>query len=113
MRKAVVLFCLCAGVLVEVRAQTTAPSLKAGGVVNAADYTANLAPGSIVSLWGGNFSSASTGNSQVPLPTILDGVSVEVLDGARILAAPLLFVSPAQINAQLPYEITGASVQVR
>jgi len=112
MRTAVLLCCLCAGLAGEASAQN-APSLKVGGVVNAADYTANFAPGSIMSLWGTDFASTSAKASQVPLPTILDGVSVEIVDGERILVAPMFFVSPGQINALLPYEIAGSSARVR
>jgi uncharacterized protein (TIGR03437 family) len=89
------------------------PAINAGGIVSAADYSANLAPGGIFSLFGSNLASATRGAASTPLPTSLEGVSVEVLDGARVLAAPLFFISPGQINAQMPFDITSSSVQVR
>src|SRR5271157_4185829 len=84
-----------------------------GGVVNAADYTANFAPGMIVSLFGTNFAAAVNLASTIPLPNNLAGVSVEVVDGSQVLNAPLFFVSQLQINAQLPFNMTSSSVQVR
>ena len=90
-----------------------APTLSAGGVVNAADYTANFAPGMIISLFGSNFATAVTNASTIPLPNSLAGVSVEVVDGSQVLNAPLFFVSQLQINAQLPFNMTSSSVQVR
>lgn len=89
------------------------PAINAGGVVSAADYSANLAPGGIFSVLGSNLASATRGAASIPLPTSLEGVSVEVVDGARVLTAPLFFVSAGQINAQMPFDITSSSVQVR
>ncbi len=94
-------------------AQTAAPVINTGGVVNAADYTTALAHGSILSVWGTNLAASFQQASGVPLPTTLNGVTVEVVDGARVIAAPLFFVSAGQINAQLPFEVTSASVGVR
>ncbi len=94
-------------------AQTGIPSINSGGVVNAADYTAALAHGSIFSVWGANLAASTAKAPGVPLPTTLDGVTVEVVDGSRVIAAPLFFVSAGQINAQLPFEVTSASVGVR
>ncbi|MBK9166754.1 MAG: hypothetical protein IPM24_04740 [Bryobacterales bacterium] len=89
------------------------PSLATGGVVNTADYTAALAPGGMISLFGTNLAQATRQAQGVPLPATLDGVSVEVVDGGRTLAAPLFFVSAGQINAQLPFGLQSASVSVR
>jgi uncharacterized protein (TIGR03437 family) len=89
------------------------PAINAGGVVNAADYTANFAPGIIFSTFGKNLASGTRAATSVPLPASLDGVSVEVIDGSRTLVAPLFFVSAEQINAQLPFDISGTSVQMR
>jgi uncharacterized protein (TIGR03437 family) len=90
-----------------------APTLATGGVVNTADYTAALAPGAMISLFGTNLAAATRQAAGAPLPTTLDGVSVEVADGGRTLQAPLFFVSAGQINAQLPSGLQSASVSVR
>jgi uncharacterized protein (TIGR03437 family) len=92
-----------------------APSYSAAGIVNASDYSsAPFAPNSVVSLFGANLSFASepvvATISGLMLPTELDGVRV-LVDGSP---APLLFVSPGQINFLVPStEIPGNStVQV-
>lgn len=76
------------------------PSVSA--VLNAASYSAVVAPGSWVAIFGTNLASASQGAPAVPLPTALGGVSVSVAG----LTAPLLYVSPSQINALIPFETT-------
>jgi uncharacterized protein (TIGR03437 family) len=90
-----------------------APAIYDGGVVNGADFTLNFSPGMLVSVFGTNLATATKVAPGFPLPASIDGVSVEVIDGARTLNAPLFFVSAGQINAQLPFDITSASVQVR
>jgi len=72
-------------------------------VVSAADGTANIAPGGLISLYGSQLSPVSLVSSQIPLPTALANSCLTV-DG---LAVPVLFVSPNEINAQLPFEATG------
>ena len=89
------------------------PQLRTGGVTNAADYSRDFAPGVIVSIFGTSLASTAAGASRLPLPTTLEGASVEVVDGSRTLNAPLFYVSPTQINAQLPFGLTSSSVQVR
>jgi len=89
------------------------PQLSTGGVTNAADYSRDFAPGIIVSIFGTSLAGTAAGASQLPLPTTLGGASVEVVDGSRTLNAPLFYVSPTQINAQLPSDLTSSSVQVR
>ena len=87
-----------------------APLLPADSVVNAASLSATaLAPGSIVSLFGERFASGLVVSSTAALPTSLSSVSV-TFNG---IAAPLYFVSPKQINAQVPMGITGTTVQVQ
>jgi len=76
------------------------PSVYPGGVVNGASSLAVVAPGSLVSIYGTNFAAGTSVAGGFPLPTTLGGTSV-TLNGA---AVPLLFVSPTQINAQIPYE---------
>lgn len=72
-------------------------------LVNAADQTVMAAPGSLVSLFGSNLSPVSQASSVVPLPTAL-GESCLTVNGLLI---PMIFVSPTQINAQLPYQVDG------
>ncbi len=72
-------------------------------VVSAADGSPALAPGGLIALYGAQLSPVSLVSSQIPLPTAL-GDSCLTVDG---LAVPVMFVSPNQINAQLPFEATG------
>jgi len=74
-------------------------------LVNAANDTAPVAPGGLVTVWGTGMSPVSMVASQVPLPTAL-GQSCLSVNGTPV---PLLFVSPQQINAQLPNDVLGPS----
>jgi uncharacterized protein (TIGR03437 family) len=81
------------------------PLVNAGGVVDAASFAAPVAPGSLVSIFGSNLAPQTAQAATIPLPTSLAGVSVS-FNG---LNAPLLYVAPGQINAQLPFEIASNS----
>jgi uncharacterized protein (TIGR03437 family) len=87
-----------------------APAVNSGGIVNAASFVApaGLAPGSLASLFGTNFSAVGAGSSQIPLPTSLNGVSVNV-NGTP---SPLIYASPQQINFQIPWGIATPSQAV-
>lgn len=75
--------------------------MEPGGVVDAASFTAPVVPGSLVSIFGSNLAQAPMVAGVIPLPATLGGVSV-TFNG---IAAPLLYVSAQQINAQLPWEV--------
>jgi len=85
-----------------------APRLAEGGAVNAATFATTLSPGSLISLFGERLASGTAVASSLPLPTDLGGVSV-LLNGVR---APLLFVSPDQVNLQIPWEIQAGDVSI-
>lgn len=70
-------------------------------VLNAASYTNNLAPGTWAAIFGINLATSTATAQSVPLPDELGGVSVTV--GG--LPAPLLYVSPGQVNALIPFEL--------
>jgi len=82
--------------------------------VNAATFGLGqaVAPGSLISLFGANFSDEQAAATTIPLPNELAGRTIEVNDEFE---AGLLFVSPGQINLQLPSEApTGLqSISVR
>jgi uncharacterized protein (TIGR03437 family) len=78
-------------------------------VVNAASYDNTVAPGTWAALFGTELAGTTATASGVPLPLSIEGVSVTV--GG--VTAPLLFVSPGQINALIPFESpTGDQVPV-
>ena len=87
-------------------AQTPAPTIGSGGVVNAADYGA-LSPGSLASIFGTNLAAAPA-SATAPLPTTLGGATVFV-NGK---AAPLIYVGPQQINFQVPWETAVGNATV-
>jgi uncharacterized protein (TIGR03437 family) len=60
-----------------------------------------FAPGTLASIFGENLAPSTATADGVPLPRELGGVSVTVAGSA----APLLYVSPAQINLQIPFEL--------
>jgi uncharacterized protein (TIGR03437 family) len=73
--------------------------------VSAASFAAGgmLAPESIVAAFGSNLANSTQAASAQPLPTELAGASVRVRDSAGVeRLAPLFFVSPGQINYQIP-----------
>jgi uncharacterized protein (TIGR03437 family) len=75
-------------------------------VVNSASYSPRLAPGSLVSIFGQYLAVEEQAATGLPLPTELGGASV-TLEGRRL---PLLYASSEQINAQLPFDVTGTSL---
>ena len=78
-----------------------APVVSPGGVVNAANFVAPVAPGSLVSIFGSNLAPQVAQAASIPLPASLGGVTVS-FNG---FLAPLLYVAPGQINAQIPFEV--------
>jgi uncharacterized protein (TIGR03437 family) len=72
--------------------------------VSAASYDGSaLAPESIVAGFGVNLANSIVTASSTPLPTSLSGAAVIIRDSARAeRLAPLFFVSPNQINYQIP-----------
>jgi uncharacterized protein (TIGR03437 family) len=79
------------------------PVLADGGVLNAASFTQGqpIVPGELVSLFGSGLAARLAQGDSLPLSTTIDDVFVTI-NGVR---APLYFVSPGQINAQVPWEI--------
>jgi len=70
-------------------------------VVNADGFQAGpVAPGSIVALFGTNLAPRAAQATGLPWPKVLESTSV-FINGA---AAPLAYVSPTQINAQVPFD---------
>ena len=86
-----------------------APAIATGGIVSATTFNQSISAGSLVSLFGAHFSDSIASATSFPLPTYLGGTTVL----ANGTAVPLLYVSPTQINVQLPAGFTGAlAIQV-
>jgi uncharacterized protein (TIGR03437 family) len=88
-----------------------APSVTAGGVVNAATFTNGeaVAPGSLVAIFGSALAAQTALSATIPLSTSLNNVSVTFSNGPMNETAPLSFVSPTQINAQIPWDILNGT----
>ena len=81
-------------------------------VANAASYAPGaISPGSLISVFGSGLAMATMNATSTPLPISLTDVSITI----NGIPAPLLFVSPGQINAQAPVKLTpgAATVVVR
>jgi uncharacterized protein (TIGR03437 family) len=75
------------------------PRFVSSGLVNGANFQDRIAPGAMVSLFGTSFAPTVAGAATLPLPTTLNAVSIRV----NGVPAPIFFVSPGQINFQMPW----------
>jgi uncharacterized protein (TIGR03437 family) len=89
--------------------------LFSGGIVNGASFrpattaNGNVAPGTIVALFGSELAQGELSAQTTPLPTTLGDTTV-TFNG---IAAPLFFVSTGQINAQVPWGVAPGEVAIR
>jgi uncharacterized protein (TIGR03437 family) len=74
----------------------------------AASVSGPAAPGSLISIKGSNLAASSASATLFPLPYNLGGASVTVNN----IAAPLLFASEGQINAQVPFAVVPGTANV-
>jgi len=72
-------------------------------VVSAADGVSAPAPGGLISIYGNGLSATNLATSEIPLPTALANSCLTV-NGEPM---HLIFVSPNQINAQMPAQALG------
>ncbi len=77
------------------------PSIAA--IASAADGTKPVAAGGLVGIYGQNMSDLSLAASTTPLSTAMGNSCI----GVNGVPIPLLYVSPGQINAQLPFNSAG------
>ena len=105
------------------------PAINAGGIVDAASFKlTSVAPGSWISVFGTNMSDTTQGNSGVnvafdncslcnvvnqALPMGIDGASFSFDTSSQSLPGRMNYVSPTQLNLQVPWELTGASAAVK
>ena len=76
-------------------------------IANGASYAQAFAPGMLMTVFGTQLSPATLSAATLPLPLVLSGVSATV----NGVSAPLYYVSPGQLNVQVPYE-TGVGLAV-
>jgi len=105
------------------------PAINAGGIVDGASFKlTSVAPGSWISVFGTNMSDTTQGNSGVDvafdncslcnvanqaLPMGIDGASFSFDTSSQSLPGRLNYVSPTQLNLQVPWELTGTSAAVK
>ena len=79
------------------------PTVTDGGVVNLASGVPGqpVAPGSLVAIFGSQLASSLAAANTIPLSNSLADVTSVTFNGNPV---PLQFVSPTQINAQVPWE---------
>ena len=108
-----------AGVSTVISGQTVLnPTIDNGGVVNAASNVSGqgLSPGSYISIYGAGLAPVLREFKTPTLPIALSNVSVSFDAPGQRLSAPgrIRFISPSQINVQIPWEFMGlTSVQMK
>ena len=80
------------------------PVIPANGLADAASFQQKFSPGMILSVFGASLSPADAADAagSVPLPLTMAGISATV----NGVAAPLYYVSPTQLNIQVPWQTT-------
>jgi uncharacterized protein (TIGR03437 family) len=92
----------------ELSAEATLTATTSGATLTGGQDAGKIAPGTIVTLLGDNLSDTTASvdlNTGRDLPKELGGVQV-YFDGIR---APLTFVSPGEVRAQMPWEVVDAT----
>jgi uncharacterized protein (TIGR03437 family) len=87
------------------------PAINGNGVVNASSNQVGqgLAPGSYISIYGTSLADALVFSPTLSLPVSLGTVSVSFDGGGLSLPGHTSFVSPGQVNVQIPWEFQGQS----
>jgi uncharacterized protein (TIGR03437 family) len=93
-----------------IRLGPNVPSISSGGIVNSANRAAGISPGTVVEIDGANLSLGTCIAQTEPWPAQLACSPTRVAVGDR--DAQLYYVSPGQINAQIPSDLALGSVNV-
>jgi len=94
----------------QTQVSSTTPVITPGQVINAASYLGDLAPGGLASVFGAQLADDTpTIDATNGFPKTAGNVTVSVNN----VNAPLTYVSPTQINFQIPWETApGTSVPI-
>jgi uncharacterized protein (TIGR03437 family) len=87
------------------------PAINSNGAVNTGSFQVGqgLAPGSYISIFGASLADAIVFTPTLSLPVSLGTVSVSFDGGALSLPGHIHFVSPGQVDVQIPWEFQGQS----
>jgi uncharacterized protein (TIGR03437 family) len=77
-------------------------------IVSAADNRSQTAPGGLISISGSGLAKTSAVSGGYPLSTLLGQTCIT----ANNILVPMYFVSDSLVNAQMPYEVSGATTVV-
>jgi len=98
-------------------ATSTFPAIASNGVVNGASFQASpVTPGSYITIAGQNLAPVTAGYVTVNLPLSIAATSVSFDVPAAGISVPghLSYISPNQINVQVPWELSGqASAMIK
>jgi minor extracellular serine protease Vpr len=87
------------------------PAIASGGVVNGASFdpSAPIAPGSYVTIFGKALTQSTNYPTTSTLPMVLDYamVSFDVPSAGISVLGRITYISPTQINVQVPWELQG------
>jgi uncharacterized protein (TIGR03437 family) len=77
-------------------------------VTSAADGSAAVAAGGLVAINGRDLSLVNAATNEVPVPTALADSCLTV----NGILVPIIMVSPGQVNAQLPFNVSGTATAI-
>ena len=98
---------------VTVMLNQTPQAAQAFTVVSAAAKSTAVAPEELASGYGSNLAQGVF-YAQLPLPTSLGGVTIQVQDSAGATReAPLIYVSPSQVNFEVPAGTATGTAQLK
>ncbi len=87
----------------RIRRTRAAADVLSVSTVSAASFIPELASDAIAAAFGANLATGSGNATSLPLPTVIADTTVTVRDNLNVSRlAPLFFVSPGQINYQVP-----------
>ena len=90
------------------------PAFQSVAVVSSAySLAVGIAPGMLATAYGTDLASSTPGATTLPLPFTDGGTSVSIVDSnGNIWAAPLLYVSPGQVNFEVPLGVALGSAEL-
>lgn len=92
---------------IDVTLTVTADSRPAiTSVVNGGSFTPKISPGTWITIMGRNFSPLPLQSTTTYLPTSMNGTSAQLIGIGGAYTLLLNYVSPTQINAFVPHEVT-------